>query len=147
MANAETTRDFVHGLVHFDTQRADDGLDLTIGAVFAVVGGGRLDFGGSEFQPLERQPVHPERESPDDDYGWWTLDPGTYVVRYNETVDLSGTEHTAEVHPLPRLRQAGADHATFALHGHTDPLETLLNVGSGGIAIKENSRISRLILD
>ncbi|MDP2498869.1 MAG: hypothetical protein Q8W44_12880 [Candidatus Palauibacterales bacterium] len=143
--DADEARDCVDGLVHFDTQRAPDGLDLTVEDVFEVTGPGSLDFGGSEFDPAPRERIEPELASPDDDYGWWELDPGSYVVHYNEGVDL-GAGQVGELHPLPRLQQAGASHGTLVLHGTRETVAALLNVGEGGCHLKENCRVSRLVI-
>lgn len=143
--DAEEARDCVDGLVHFDTQRAPGGLDLTVGDVFEVTGPGKLDFGGSEFDPAPREKLEPELASPGDDYGWWELDPGSYVIHYNEGVDLEA-DQTGTLHSLPRLQQAGASHGTVVLHGTRDTLASLLSVGEGGCHLKENCRVSRLLI-
>lgn len=141
--DAEATRPLVRDLVHFDTQRAPRGLDLTVGALFRVTGAGRLDFGGSEWAAAPREAIAPQQAHPDDDYGWWRLDPGTYLLRYNETLALD-PKHHARLFPLPRLLAAGASHPAFVVEGTPDPMETLCTVGTGGCRIKENSRVSRL---
>lgn len=148
--DADETRSQIDGLVHLDTQRAAAGLDLTVDSVARVAGPGRLDFGGSEFAPAEREAVAAELASPDDDYGWWELEAGTYVARYNETLELD-PGRVAAVHPLPRLLRAGASHPGFVVEGGEGdgdgaPLEVLLTVGEGGCALKENCRISRLLV-
>lgn len=144
MLDADALRAHVDGLVHLDTQRADTGLDLTVDAVFQLTGAGQLDFGGSEFEPADRTPIDPQRAHPDDDYGWWNLGAGTYIIRYNETLDLDAGQR-AEVFPLDRLLQAGASHPAFTAHGTQAPLETLLTVGEHGVHLKENCRVSRLV--
>lgn len=141
----DDTRSHVGGLVHLDTQRAAVGLDLTAGEVFRVTGPGALDFGGSELERAGRAEVPPELRSEEDDYGWWELEPGSYIVRYNETLDLEAGE-LARVLPLERLLLAGASHAAFLVDGPRDPLETLLTVGGAGCNLKENCRVSRLLL-
>lgn len=144
MLSADALCSHVDGLVHADTQRAAVGLDLTVGAVFQLTGAGQLDFGGSEFQPAGRTSIDPQRAHPDDDYGWWNLEVGTYIIRYNETLHLDAGQR-AEVFPLDRLLQAGASHPACTVHGTQDPLDTLLTVGAHGVRLKENSRISRLV--
>jgi hypothetical protein len=42
--------------------------------------------------------------------------------------------------------QAGATHATFVVDGAQDPVEVLLMVGDAGCHVKENSRVSRLLI-
>lgn len=145
LLDADATAASVEGLVHLDTQRATRGLDLTAGAVWRVTGAGRLDFGGSEFEPAGRVEVEARPARPDDDYGWWSLEPGSYVIRYNESLDLNASR-IGLVSPLERLLLAGADHPTFVVEGSEKHLETLLTVGTGGCRLKENCRISRLLV-
>jgi deoxycytidine triphosphate deaminase len=145
LLTGDDARSHVNDLVHFDTQRADRGLDLTVDAVFQLTGAGQLDFGGSEFKPAPRTKLDPQRAHPDDDYGWWTLDPGTYVVRYNETPALDD-DLVGQVVPLPRLLQAGLHHGSFVVDASADAPETALFVGPTGGRLKENCRISRLLI-
>ena len=133
----------IDGIVHWETQQAPNGADLTVDEVFRVTGPGQLDFGGSEFAEAPRERLAPTKAAPDDSYGWWRLDEGTYIVRYNET--LKCTEHQpARLTPLRRLLLAGADHAIRVLNETERPLEMLLRVGAGGCDLKENCRISRV---
>ena len=131
------------GLVHLDTQRAPDGIDLTVDAVYRTTGHGQLDFGGGEFERAPRDPLTPVLDDPDDDYAWWTLERGAYVVRYNEALTLTDGQR-AEITPLERTLLAGASHGAFVLTQSRDPLETLLVVGQSGCRLKENCRLSRL---
>lgn len=143
LLETDITRERVDDIVHLDTQLAPNGLDLTVGAVFELQGDGQLDFGGGEYKPANREKLAPELRDEDDDYGWWELDEGSYVIRYNETVQPKGDE-IGRVRPLDRLLQAGALHADFDLEGDRENLETLLWVGTGGVNLKENFRASRL---
>lgn len=143
--DAATSRDHVRGLVHLDTQRATAGLDLTVGEVERITGPGALDFGGSQFEPASTGRLEPELADPGDDYGWWELGPGSYLIRYNESLELpAGT--IGVLHPLPRLMRAGASQPTFVVDEDVDPLEALLTVGEGGCDLKENCRVARLLL-
>lgn len=148
--DADATVSQIGGLVHLDTQRAPAGLDLTVDRIARVTGPGRLDFGGSEFAPAGRERIEPRLAAPEDDYGWWELETGTYVARYNESLELD-PGRVGAIHPLPRLLQAGASHPGFVVDGGEGrgdgaPLEVLLTVGGGGCALKENCRISRLLV-
>lgn len=145
MLDTDATSARVSRIVHLDTQRAEAGLDLTVGAVFRVTGGGQLDFGGSEFEPAAREELVPERANPEDDYGWWDLKIGTYLIRYNEALEL-GVQHVAQVFPHERLLRAGATHAAFVVDTSRDSIETLLTVGEAGCRLKENSRVSRVLM-
>lgn len=143
--DAEASRAHVDHLIHLDTQRADSGLDLTVDAVFKVTGAGRLDFGGSEFQPVACEERAPQLADPDDEYGWWKLERGSYVIRYNKALSLEQGQR-AQVFPHQRLLQAGATHAAFVADGGDGPMEALLTVGDAGCHLKENSRVSRLLI-
>ncbi len=143
--DADATAARLGGLVHLDTQRAASGLDLTVDEVARLTGPGSLDFGGSEFAPADLATLDPELADPADDYGWWELEAGTYAVRFNEAIDLEEGQ-VGVVHPLPRLQRAGAAHAAFVVDGAEDPVEALLTVGAAGCRLKENCRVSRLLV-
>jgi deoxycytidine triphosphate deaminase len=145
MRSADAIAAHVRGLVHLDTQRAPKGLDLTVDAVFRTTGHGQLDFGGSEYQAAPREPIAPTCDAPEDDYGWWTLETGAYIIRYNESLVLEGDQQ-AVVSPLERTLHAGAHHGSFVLDDDRAPLETLLVVSRMGCRLKENCRVSRLVV-
>jgi deoxycytidine triphosphate deaminase len=132
-------------LIHPPTQIHDYAVDLTVAQVYRVAGGGNLDFGGSEFAEAPREPLEPQLVKPDDKYGWWELPPGTYIVRYNEAVD-PGERGIAFIQPHERTLLAGAYHPAFHFRGRREVLETLFIVGEGGCRLKENSRISKLLI-
>jgi deoxycytidine triphosphate deaminase len=131
------------GIVHWETQETPHGADLTVAQIFRLSGPGQLDFGGDEFAEASREQLAPTKAHPDDSYGWWRLDEGTYIARYNETVQLALDQH-ARLDPLPRLLRAGAQHPSRVVNPPVGTLETLLTVGASGCHIKENARISRL---
>jgi hypothetical protein len=83
MAGMDLTR-FVDGMVHEPTQTEGRGLDLTVDAVSRVTEPGRVDFGGGELSEAETEPVETELRDPGDDYGWWGLSEGVYLLAYNE---------------------------------------------------------------
>jgi len=143
MLTADALAQQLDGLVHLDTQRAPDGIDLTVDSIARTTGHGQLDFGGSEHVAAPHESLTPVLDDPDDDYAWWTLEQGAYVVRYNESLTLT-EEQRARVMPLDRTLQAGAHHGAFAVDEGRDPLSTLLVVTRMGCRIKENARLSRL---
>lgn len=143
MLSADAIAQQLEGLVHLDTQRAVDGIDLTVNAVYRITGTGQLDFGGGEFKSVPREEMSPTLADPDDDYGWWTLEEGAYIVEYNERLTLTDGQR-AQVSPLERTLLAGAHHGAFGLDEGRDPLETLLVVSRMGCDLKENCRLSRL---
>ena len=134
--------DFVTGVVHRGTQEPDEegtaGFDLTVDELYEVADAGRVDFGGGELEDAELSPVGTEKRDPDDDYGWWNLDAGTYVVEHNESVE---GDRVVEVMPRSGLLRRGAYHPTV----HVSELGPLpLTVGGDGLCIKENARVSVL---
>lgn len=143
MLSSDALAQQIDGLIHFDTQQAPDGLDLTVDSVYRTTGHGQLDFGGSEFNAAPREVLTPVLDDPEDDYAWWTLEQGAYVVRYNESLTLEEGQR-AHIFPLERTLLAGAHHGTFVLDDDRRPLETLLVVSHLGCRLKENCRLSRL---
>lgn len=145
MLAADALAQQLNGLVHLDTQRAPNGVDLTVDMVYRTTGHGQLDFGGGEFEAVPREPLTPVLDDPEDDYRWWTLEEGAYVVRYNESLALKAGQQ-ARISPLERTLHAGTHHGTFVLDEGRDPLETLLVVTRMGCRLKENCRLSRLVV-
>lgn len=143
MLSADTLAQQLDGLVHLDTQRVPEGIDLTVHAVHRTTGAGQLDFGGGEFAPASQDPIAPTLDDPDDDYGWWILESGAYIVEYNEALTLTEGQR-AQISPLERTLLAGAHHGTFRLTEGRESLKTLLVVGRMGCRLKENCRLSRL---
>ncbi len=135
----------LEGVLHRETQQHDYETDLTAGAIFRVAGTGTLDFGGSEYAQAPREPLQPQKADPGDEHGWWALDQGTYIVRYNESVHPTPTQ-IAFIQPHERLLLAGGYHAAFHFRAPREELETLLIVGPGGLRVKENARISKLLI-
>ncbi len=137
--------DKIDNVLHEKTQHFPLGLDLTVSSVRRVMGSGKLDFGGSEFQAAETQPLAAIKDDPSDDYGWWKLEQGHYLVRFNESVGIRSSE-VALLQSHPRLVLAGASHPVTTLGKDCDPLEALLEVGEGGCYLKENCRTAQLVI-
>lgn len=131
--------DLLGGTVHEETQVHERRVDLTAARIWRLQGRGQLDFGGSEYQPVPAEEISPKKRQPDDDYGWWTLDPGVYRVAFNERL----TEGCALLQSLPRLRDAGAFTPARVVEAGKD-IAALLVVGDSGVAIKENARLAGL---
>lgn len=135
---------FVDDLVYEPTQTDSRGLDLTVDSVARISEPGRVDFGGGELDPADTEPVPTEKRDPEDDYGWWDLSEGVYLIEYNESVSIPDDVDLL-VQTRDAVRTRGAFHPTLHLSG----LDTLgmvpLTVGVGGIKIKENARLSTLL--
>ncbi|MBX0304395.1 dCTP deaminase [Haloarcula salinisoli] len=131
--------DYVTDIVHEPTQTEGTGVDLTVAEVYEVAAPGRIDFGGGELEPAETVPHKSEKRDPDDDYEWWSLGAGQYLIEYNES--LTG-EATVTVQPRTELLERGATHPTL----HVEALPRLpLTVGGAGLKLKENARVSTIV--
>ena len=129
----------VDGVLHEPTQVRDRGVDLTVAEVYEVTGPGRVDFGGGELTPAERTPHDRVRRNEDDDYQWWHLGAGQYLVEYNESV---AGDAALTVQPRRELRERGASHPTLSV-GELGAVP--LSVGGVGIRLKENARVSTVV--
>ncbi len=131
---------FVDGILHEPTQTEGRGVDLTAAEVYEVTGPGRVDFGGGELEPagVESHPTRKRDES--DDYAWWHLDAGQYLLEYNESLAAEDLELTIQARD--ELRARGASHPTLVV---TDLDRIPLSVGGAGILLKENARVSTVV--
>ena len=145
LSDPDRPREQVTDLLHRETQEFEFGVDLSVAEIHRLTGRGSLDFGGSEFRAADAERLDANQRSSDDEYGWWSLEPGTYRIVYNEGVDLDEDE-VGLVQPHPRLMLAGAHHPSFAVFGRQETITAILSIGGEGVDIKENSRISRLMI-
>ena len=132
--------DHVEGIVHEPTQTEGPGLDLTVAEVHEVTAPGQVDFGGGDLAAAERRTLSPAKRDPDDDYGWWELAGGTYLLAYNESLTASAPRLRLE----PRLAvvEHGASHPTVTVEEELPAVP--LTVPEGGLDLKENARVSTL---
>ncbi|MEW6358818.1 MAG: hypothetical protein AB1696_20970 [Planctomycetota bacterium] len=145
VCSGEEVSKLVKGLVHAKTQIQEHALDLTLRSVFKLTGRGSLDFGGSEYCPCEGDKILPIKRQAGDKHGWWELNQGDYLMEYNESFLLpEGT--VGILQPHHRVVMAGAIHNNHILI-YPDVLPAaLLHVGSMGINIKQNARVSQLVV-
>lgn len=129
---------FLDGIVHEPTQTEGRGVDLTVSEVYEITGPGRVDFGGGELEPAETAPHDSEKRNPEDDYEWWHLDAGQYLIEYNESLTSSDMAFTLQTRT--ELLERGASHPTLSV---TSLPRVPLSVG--GIRLKENARVSTLV--
>ncbi|MEF8870145.1 MAG: dCTP deaminase [Haloarculaceae archaeon] len=131
---------FVDGIVHEPTQTGGRGFDLTVADVYEVTAPGRVDFGGGELDAAEVSLHDSETRNPDDDYEWWHLDAGQYLVEYNESLASEDVLFTLQTRD--ELLARGAFHPTL----HVSDLPRVpLSVGGAGLRLKENARVSTLV--
>jgi deoxycytidine triphosphate deaminase len=132
-------------IVHADTQRGEAGFDLTVDELFVLNGKGALDFGGSEFKPASYTRLEAELADPEDDYGWWNVEAGSYLIRFNESVRLEEDE-VGFIYPHRRLLAAGLQHPAFVVDESLDEVSVLIQCTGPGARIKENARVSTLVV-
>ncbi len=141
MSTDHSLSEVVDNLVYEPVQVHDYGIDLTVSAIYEVDGPGRLDFGGDELEDAELDPIETERRSADDEYGWWNLEGGRYVLQHNEF--LVGTDERLLVQPRNELLARGGSHPSVIVTSHLPLLP--LSVPEGGLKLKENARVSTLL--
>lgn len=138
MSAPDALGDRIDDLLHDGTQVRDDGrrVDLTAAEIEAVDLPGRVDFGGDELEAAATSPVETQFRNEDDDYAWWHLDAGQYLVSFNESLTGDGD---VVLQTRDEMRARGAFHPTLFVDSF-DPVP--FSVGEGGIRIKENARVS-----
>ncbi|PSP85882.1 dCTP deaminase [Halobacteriales archaeon QH_8_68_33] len=132
---------FVDGIVHEPTQTEGRGLDLTVTEVYEVTDPGRVDFGGGELEAADLAPHDRQYRNEDDDYQWWHLDAGQYLLEYNESLSLPG-DTVAVVQTRDAVRARGAFHPTLRV---SELDHVPLSVGGAGLRLKENARVSTVV--
>ncbi|ARS91128.1 dCTP deaminase [Natrarchaeobaculum aegyptiacum] len=141
MSSDHSLGEVVDNLVYEPAQVHDHGVDLTVSAIYEVAAPGRLDFGGDELADADLEPVATEKRDPDDEYGWWDLEGGQYVLQHNEFLLEPG--QPLWLQPRNELLARGGSHPTMLVATHL-PLMPL-TVADGGLQIKENARVSTLV--
>lgn len=120
-------------------------VELTLKNLYAMGANGAVDFGGGEFVQAARAPVAPFRKHHEDKYQWWELARGVYTAEFNEQIHLAEDE-IGFLEPHERLLRVGGTHPTIFLRGPHEQLEVLLQVGTPRVRVKQNARISRLLV-
>lgn len=130
---------YITGIVHEPTQDGEDGFDLTVSEVSEIIEPGRLDFGGGELEPATTMAHASAKRDADDDYEWWTLREGQYLLEFNES--LTG-EATVTIQPRTELLERGGTHPTLQVR---ELPQVPLSVGGAGLKLKENARVSTVV--
>lgn len=116
---------------------------VTVHRIGVIAGRGSLDFGGSEYTTAQIDWLKPQKQAEEDKYGWWHLPPGSYMVEFNETLELiSGRRAYLQI--WDKAGRNGISHPFLALEQSKSPLQVVATVGPEGIDIKENARLSQL---
>ncbi len=136
---------YLSGTLHKETQVEEFSVSLTASTIYELQGVGELDFGGSEFQLGDRTEVQPVKRRQNDDYGWWDLAGGDWILELNENITYS-EEFSAVLQPHDHLTWNGATHPTLWLTADDSDARLLLplSVQDSGLNIKENARVTNL---
>jgi len=145
IVNPHQIREMFSGIISYKKQFEEIYVDLTISKLFRIKTAGRIDFGGSEFESGQLEPIPPVKLKPEDAYGWWELHEGYFLLEYNEKVSLPNTL-IAFLQPHPHLTSTGCVHPSLAVHSVNEELKVPLWVPKLGVKIKQNARISRMII-
>lgn len=131
-------------MTYAEKQTKPHSLDLTVKGVYEIKSKSSLDFSGSEYMASEVSKIKPEKKDLGDEYGWWNLKEGTYLITLNEKVDEIGG--IGFISPHPKLLKAGASHPTLVTLEWKDDYILVLHVPENGLGLKENSRVSKLLV-
>ncbi len=135
----------IRNFCNLDIQLTPNGFDLTLAELFKFDSAGVLDFSNSERVIPEGKAIIPEKENPDDEYGWWKLGKGVYKVRPNEVFYLPNNLIAISFPRSSLLRMGAYTHTAFWDAGFEGKVEFLLSVGNdAGIKLKQNARIAQV---
>ncbi|MGO9119807.1 MAG: dCTP deaminase [Desulfomonilaceae bacterium] len=132
-------------LISAKKQQGAFSLDLTVSEIRKIDHGGALDFGGSEFQEASTTLLKADKKSAEEPYGWWKLEQGHYLIKFNEKFNLKN-RGLVLIFPHERLLAAGGSHPCVTVEDPHNEIQVLLIVGIDGLAIKENARVSKALV-
>ncbi len=141
----EEIKNFIEGFIYEKKQVNSFSFDLTIKTISQLKSEAHLDFGGSEFKEAKKIKIEPIKESKEEKYGWWLLEKGEYLIEYNETLKIP-QDKVGIIQPHLRIIMGGAFHPTLIVTSADSQVRNILRVGEKGLRIKENARISQLIV-
>lgn len=138
----------IQNYVHLETQLTPQGFDLTVDEIHEYQASGKLDFSNDEREIPDSKPIEPEKKNPEDDYGWWNLETGTYKVVMNEKVDIPNNL-AGFAFPRSSLLRMGVtiENAVWD-SGFTGTGSFKISVDNPeGVEIKENARVNQLVFE
>ena len=123
-----------------DAQVQPNGMDLTLESVWRLHGIGALGLDNADRTLPDRRPIEPEAD------GWYTLGPGTYIIRLAETVALP-LDMMAFGRPRSSLLRCGAAlHTAVWDAGYRGRSESLLIVyAEAGVRLERGTRVMQLV--
>jgi dUTP pyrophosphatase len=129
-----------------EIQLTPNGFDLTAARIYQFSQSGALDFSNQERKIPESCELAPEKEKPEDKFGWWFLAPGIYKVVTNEKVKLP-LDLIGVAFPRSSLLRMGAFTQTGVWDaGFEGKSEFVLVVTNPlGMKLKQNARLVQLL--
>jgi len=138
-------KELIQNYFDLDLQLTPNGFDVTVGRLFEFDEQGSLDFSNSEREVPDGKEIYTQKQSPEEKYGWWKLEPGAYKIKTNERFNIP---HNLMGLAFPRsslLRMGAFTQTAFWEAGFQGKAEFLLKVENPkGIKIKENARITQV---
>jgi len=135
----------LENLVYEKKQVHAECVDLTVKSVSRIATTGSIDFGGGEYDAGKRVELDARKLDPSDKYGWWFLSAGDFLVEYNEELSLP-PHHLGILQPHLRLIESGVTHGVRFITDSGEGLTTLIHVCQADVRVKQNARISNLIV-
>ena len=146
LKKGEEISSWVEGLIYPPKQVREYSIDFTVSSIYVPEKRGELDFGGGEYSESGFKELMPRKNSKDDRYGWWELEPEIYLISFNETWRRSSEDEVGLLSPHPRLFRTFAFHPTLIVMEWKKEFKLPLFVGKKGLRIKQNARVSKLLI-
>jgi len=130
----------VAGLLDPESQLQPNGIDLTVASIGRFTSPGTLPIDNAGRQLAATTPIEPSWD------GRWRLEPGSYLVRFTETVNLP-TDCMAYARPRSSLLRCGvAVHTAVWDAGYSGQGVALLVVyNPAGFILEPGARIVQLV--
>jgi len=145
IVNPQDLQAHVSKLISAKKQIGNLAIDLTVKNISKLRSEGSIDFGGSEYQEPRTVTIPASKINPDDNYGWWDLLEGDYFLQFNEKISLE-ENHIGWLQPHPRFLKTGCYHPGCIVKELGEDFVLPFYVPKVGVRIKENARISQLIV-
>ena len=143
--SGEEISQFVEKEISRERQIEKNSFRLTVKSIKQFTWMGHLDFSGKEYVQATNESLRPQKKQPQDKHGWWSLQQGEYIAEFNQKITIP-EDTVVIIQPLDRLLLNGASHHALILENSEKEIRVMIRVGSPGIAIKENSPVSKLIM-
>jgi dUTP pyrophosphatase len=128
-------------LIDKEVQVQPAGLDLSLHSIYKLTTAGKIDFSNKERVKSDLEQI------PFDEKGWVFLEPGVYLIKYNEVCHLPTTVAGIARTRSSILRCGASIHTGVWDPGYEGRSESPIIVSNEkGIHLKKNARVAQLIL-